>query len=65
MRLSHATYIDHVRADGERLAAATISVEPLSLYLWMWGRGPRDSLTVDGVAAAVDHLRARLVTATQ
>jgi uncharacterized protein (TIGR03083 family) len=46
-------------------AAATVSGDPLSMYLWMWGRGPRDSLTVDGEAAAVDHLRARLVTATQ
>jgi uncharacterized protein (TIGR03083 family) len=46
-------------------AAATVSGDPLSMYLWLWGRGPRESLTVDGEAAAVDHLRARLVTATQ
>jgi uncharacterized protein (TIGR03083 family) len=46
-------------------AAATVSGDPPSMYLWLWGRGPRDSLTVDGDAAAVDHLRARLVTATQ
>jgi hypothetical protein len=35
------------------------------MYLWLWGRGPRDSLIVDGDAAAIAHLRARLVTATQ
>ena len=46
-------------------AAATVSGDPLSMYLWLWGRGPLESLTVDGEAAAVDHLRARLVTATQ
>jgi uncharacterized protein (TIGR03083 family) len=46
-------------------AAATVLGDPPSMYLWLWGRGPRDSLTVDGDAAAVDHLRARLVTATQ
>jgi hypothetical protein len=46
-------------------AAATVSGDPLPMYLWLWGRGPSDSLTVDGEAATVDHLRARLVTATQ
>ena len=46
-------------------AAALVSGEPPSMYLWLWGRGSRDSLIVDGDAAAVDHLRARLVTATQ
>jgi hypothetical protein len=92
MRLSHATYIDHVRADGERLAAVAergldppvpscpgwtvrdvvghtaevfVSGDPLPMYLWIWGRGPSDSLTADGDVAAVDHLPARLVAATQ
>ena len=45
--------------------AATVSGDPRSIYLWLWGRGPRDSLTVEGDAASVDHLRARLVRATQ
>jgi MDMPI C-terminal domain len=46
-------------------AAATVSGDPVSMYLWLWGRGPRDSLTVDGDPASLDHLRARLVPATQ
>jgi uncharacterized protein (TIGR03083 family) len=45
--------------------AATVSGDPESMYLWLWGRGPRDSLTVNGDVASVDHLRARLVMATQ
>ena len=44
---------------------ATVSGDPLPLYLWLWGRGPRDPLAVDGDAAAVDHLDAALRTATQ
>jgi MDMPI C-terminal domain len=46
-------------------AAATVSGDPVSMNLWLWGRGPRDSLTVDGDPASLDHLRARLVPATQ
>lgn len=46
-------------------ADATISGEPEPLYLWLWGRGPRDQLRVDGDVGAADHLRARLVMATQ
>jgi len=46
-------------------AAATVSGEPLPMYLWLWGRGPSDSLTVDGEAASADHLRARLAAATR
>jgi uncharacterized protein (TIGR03083 family) len=49
----------------ELRAAATVSGDPLSMYLWLWGRGPRDLLTVDGDPASIAHLRARLVTATQ
>ncbi|HMG29566.1 MAG TPA: maleylpyruvate isomerase family mycothiol-dependent enzyme, partial [Jiangellaceae bacterium] len=44
---------------------ATVSGDPLPLYLWLWGRGPRDPLAVDGDAAAIDHLDAALRTATQ
>ncbi|HEY9376312.1 MAG TPA: maleylpyruvate isomerase family mycothiol-dependent enzyme [Jiangellaceae bacterium] len=44
---------------------ATVSGEPLPMYLWLWGRGPRDPLEVDGVVAVVDQLRERMVVATQ
>lgn len=44
---------------------ATVSGSPLPMYLWLWGRGPSDLLTIDGDDGAVDHLRARLVVATQ
>ena len=57
MRLSHAAYVESVRADGES--------DPLPMYLWLWGRGPSDSLAVDGEPASADHLRARLVAATR
>ena len=46
-------------------ADATISGDPLPMYLWLWGRGPRDPLTIDGAAAAADQLRNRMVVATQ
>ena len=44
---------------------ATITGDPLAMYLWLWGRGPRDPLTIDGDAAAADRLRDRMVVATQ
>jgi hypothetical protein len=44
---------------------ATVSGDPLPMYLWLWGRGSRDQLTVDGDVAAVDQLRERMVVATQ
>jgi uncharacterized protein (TIGR03083 family) len=44
---------------------ATVSGEPLPMYLWLWGRGPRDPLTIDGDMAAADRLRQRMVVATQ
>jgi uncharacterized protein (TIGR03083 family) len=44
---------------------ATLSGDPLPMYLWIWGRGPRDPLMVDGDVAAADQLRERMVVATQ
>ena len=44
---------------------ATVSGEPLPLYLWLWGRGPREPLILDGDLGAVDHLDARLRLATR
>lgn len=44
---------------------AMISGDPLPMYVWLWGRGPRDSLTVDGDLTAADQLRARMLVATQ
>jgi uncharacterized protein (TIGR03083 family) len=44
---------------------ATITGDPLPMYLWLWGRGPRDQLTIDGDVAAADQLRNRLAVATQ
>jgi uncharacterized protein (TIGR03083 family) len=44
---------------------ATVSGDALPMYLWLWGRGPRDPLTVDGDVAAADQLRNRMVVATQ
>lgn len=43
----------------------TVAGDPLPLYLWLWGRGPRDPLTLDGDVSAIDHLDARLRVATQ
>jgi uncharacterized protein (TIGR03083 family) len=50
---------------GELPSDASISGDPLPMYLWLWGRGPRDSLTVDGDVAVIDQLRSRMVVATQ
>ncbi|HET6686886.1 MAG TPA: maleylpyruvate isomerase family mycothiol-dependent enzyme [Jiangellaceae bacterium] len=50
---------------GELPTDATISGDPLPMYLWLWGRGPRDSLQIDGDADAADRLRDRMVVATQ
>jgi uncharacterized protein (TIGR03083 family) len=44
---------------------ATVSGDPLQMYLWLWGRGLRDKIEVDGDGEAVDHLDARLRLATQ
>ncbi|NEE03993.1 maleylpyruvate isomerase family mycothiol-dependent enzyme [Phytoactinopolyspora halotolerans] len=44
---------------------ATVTGEPSMLYLWLWRRGPGDSLTVDGDASVVDQLHARMAVATQ
>jgi hypothetical protein len=44
---------------------ATISGDPLPMYLWLWGRGPRNPLQIDGDADAADRLRDRMVVATQ
>ena len=44
---------------------ATASGEQLSMYLWLWGRGPRDPLVIDGDVSVADHLRDRMVVATQ
>lgn len=44
---------------------ATVSGDPLSMYLWLWGRGPDDQITIDGDRAAAEHLDARLRIATQ
>jgi uncharacterized protein (TIGR03083 family) len=41
-------------------ADATVSGDPSEVYLWLWGRRPPDSVTVDGDVAAVAHLRDRL-----
>ena len=35
------------------------------MYLWLWGRGPRDPLQIEGDADAADRLRDRMVVATQ
>ena len=50
---------------GELPTDATISGDPLPMYLWLWGRGPRDPLQIDGDADAADRLRDRMVVATQ
>jgi uncharacterized protein (TIGR03083 family) len=44
---------------------ATVSGEPLPMYLWLWGRGPRDPLAVDGDVSVADQLRERMHMATQ
>jgi hypothetical protein len=44
---------------------ATASGEPLPMYLWLWGRGPRDPLAVDGDVSVADQLRERMHMATQ
>jgi uncharacterized protein (TIGR03083 family) len=44
---------------------ATLAGPPVPLYLWLWGRGPDDELTVDGDVSAVRQLDARLRLATQ
>jgi len=44
---------------------ATVSGEPLPMYLWLWGRGPRDPLAVDGDISVADQLRERMQMATQ
>ena len=38
---------------------ATISGDPLPMYLWLWGRGLRD-LQIDGDGDAADRLRTRM-----
>jgi hypothetical protein len=55
-------YLDRWR---ELPTDATISGDPLPMYLWLWGRGPRDPLQIDGDADAADRLRDRMVVATQ
>jgi uncharacterized protein (TIGR03083 family) len=50
---------------GELPSDATISGDPPPMYLWLWGRGPRDPLTIDGDMAAADQLRNRMSVATQ
>jgi uncharacterized protein (TIGR03083 family) len=44
---------------------ATISGEPRPMYLWLWGRGPRDPLEIDGDVTVADQLRDRMIVATQ
>jgi len=44
---------------------AEVSGEPSELLLWLWGRLPAESVTVEGDPGAVDRLRQRLVFATQ
>jgi uncharacterized protein (TIGR03083 family) len=44
---------------------AKVSGDQLPVYLWLWGRGPRDRITIDGEEAAVEHMDARLRLATQ
>ncbi|HEX6329300.1 MAG TPA: maleylpyruvate isomerase family mycothiol-dependent enzyme [Jiangellaceae bacterium] len=44
---------------------ATVSGDPLPMYLWLWGRGPRDQISIDGDHAAAERMDARLRLATQ
>ena len=44
---------------------ATVSGDPLPMYLWLWGRGPRDQISTDGDHAAAERMDARLRLATQ
>ncbi|WP_175499539.1 maleylpyruvate isomerase family mycothiol-dependent enzyme [Cellulomonas marina] len=46
-------------------AAATVRGAPDAVLLWLWGRGDRDALTVDGDGAHVAALRRALAAATQ
>jgi uncharacterized protein (TIGR03083 family) len=44
---------------------ATVTGSPVPLYRWLWGRGSRDGIGVDGDDTAVRHLVARMRLATQ
>lgn len=44
---------------------AVVSGYPGVMYLWLWGRGPRDELSVDGDADAVRALDVRMRLATE
>lgn len=52
-------------ARGPGAADATVTADPLPLLLWLWGRAPEDSVSVDGDLAAVRSLKAVLRRATQ
>lgn len=44
---------------------AELTADPVPLYLWLWGRGPRGAALATGNAAAIAHLEVRLRSATQ
>lgn len=48
-----------------RTADATVSGEPMDVYLWSWGRLPDQSVQISGDQDAVGHLWALLRLATQ
>jgi uncharacterized protein (TIGR03083 family) len=46
-------------------ASATVDGDPSNVDLWLWGRAPRETLTVSGESDDVELLRQRLAVATQ
>ena len=50
--------------DGRTAPSATITGDPATVDLWLWGRGPADGLMVDGDRSMVDRLRATAADAT-
>ena len=57
--------VAHVDRWPDEPVQAVLTGDPVPLYLWLWGRGPDDSLVVEGEQAAIDHLGRRMRPATQ